>query len=360
MDGLLTGDLFRTKRCISGITAAHHHSPSPSFRTLRRASADYDGDMPDPPPPADLDLRLVRYFTVVASHRHFGRAAEALRVAQPSLSRQIRRLEQQLGAQLLDRTPQGSQLTEAGAAFLPRARALLRTAAQAAASARAAAQPSRITIGYTTSLIVTPAVRDLRRRHPDADVQTLHLAWNEPRAALLDHRVDAVVARLPIETGQLHVTILYDEPRALLIPLDHRLAGKESVTLDDIADEPLPRLPDPAWNAYWRIDPRPDGSRAPDGPLVEALEDKNELIAAGQAVAIIPAGVGTGSLRPDLTTVPLEGVEPGHVVLATRAGERSRLVAAFGRSARALLTGPGATRPTGVPPGRSPAVPAGA
>ena len=145
-------------------------------------------------PPVDLDLRLVRYFTVVADYLHFGRAASALRIAQPSLSRQIRHLEQQLGARLLDRTPQGTRLTEAGAVFLPRAKAMLRSAAQAAAATRAAARPSLITIGYTTNLIVTPAVLDLRRQHPDAEVQTLHLAWNEPRAALLDHRVDAVVA----------------------------------------------------------------------------------------------------------------------------------------------------------------------
>ena len=282
-------------------------------------------------------MRLVRYFTVVAEHQHFGRAAEALHVAQPSLSRQIRHLEQQLGARLLDRTPQGSRLTEAGEVFLPLARALLRSADQAAARTRAAAQPSRITIGYTIGLIVTPAVRQLRREHPDADVQTLHLDWNQPREALLDHRVDAVVTRLPLRTGGLHVTVLYDEPRVLLVPLDHRLAGKESVSIDDIADEPIPRLPDPAWNAYWRIDPRPDGSPAPDGPLVEAIEVKNELIAAGQAVAVIPAGVAVGSPRPDLTTIPLDGVEPSHVVLATRAGDRGRLVAAFRKCAQALL-----------------------
>jgi DNA-binding transcriptional LysR family regulator len=296
--------------------------------------------MADQLPQADLDLRLVRYFTVVADHRHFGRAAAALHIAQPSLSRQIRSLEQQLGARLLDRTPQGSQLTEAGEVFLPYAKALLRSAAQAVARTRAAAQPSRIIIGYTSGLIVTPAVRELRHRHPDADVQTVHLDWGEPRAALLDHRVDVVVTRLPFSTDQLHVTVLYDEPRALLVPLGHRLAGKESITLDDIAGEPMPRLPDPAWNAFWRIDPRPDGTRAPDGPLVEDLEDKFELIASGQAVAIVSAGLRADSLRPDLTTIPLDGVEPSHVALATRAGDHSRLVAAFRKIAQAQLTGP--------------------
>src|SRR6201986_4840637 len=136
-------------------------------------------------PASALDLRLVRYFVAVAEHRHFGRAAADLRVAQPSLSRQIRSLEQQLGARLLDRTPHGTRLTEAGEVFLPRAKALLRSAAQAASATRAAAQPSRITIGYTSGLIITPAVRELRNQHPDAEVHSLHLPWDGPREALL-------------------------------------------------------------------------------------------------------------------------------------------------------------------------------
>jgi DNA-binding transcriptional LysR family regulator len=310
--------------------------------TPQASSTHYDAGMDDVVMPVDLDLRLVRYFVVVADHRHFGRAATALRVAQPSLSRQIRRLEHQLGARLLDRTPQGTRLTEAGEVFLPAAKALLRSAARAAAQTRAAAQPRRITIGYTTGLIVTPAARELRRQHPDADVHTVHLEWNAARQSLLDHRVDAVVTRLPFPTDQLHVTILYDEPRVLVVPLDHRLAGKESITLDDIADEPMPRIrdSDPTWSAFWRVDPRPDGRRAPDGPFIDALEDKFEVIAAGQAVAITAGGSHISALRPDLTTIPLEGVEPSHVVVACRADDRSRLVAAFRKLAEAHITAP--------------------
>ena len=297
--------------------------------------------MPDPvPPAADLDLRLVRYFTAVADHGHFGRAAAALHVGQPSLSRQIRHLEKQLGARLIDRGPQGSRLTEAGEVFLPRAKALLHSATLAAATTRAAAQPDRITIGYTSDLIVTTAVREMRRRHPTADVHTLHLSWNQPSAALLDHQVDVAVARLPFPTDQLHVTALYDEPRVVVVPVHHRLAGKESVTLADIADEPTPRLPDEAWNAFWRVDPRPDGSPAPDGPLVVAVEDKLELIAGGQAVSIAPDSLHSHGLRPDLTTIPLRDVEPGHVVLATRSDDHRHLVAAFREIGETHLTRP--------------------
>jgi DNA-binding transcriptional LysR family regulator len=287
--------------------------------------------------PADLDLRVVRYFTVLAEHQHFGRAAAELRVAQPSLSRQIRQLESQVGARLLDRSRQGTRLTEAGQAFLPEAQALLRSAAAAAAAGRAAARPAGITIGYTAGLIITAAMRDLRRRHPDADVHARHLEWNEPREALLDHRVDAVVTRLPLCADGLSVTVLYDEPRVLLVAADHRLAGREWVSLSDIADEPVPRYPDEAWDAYWSIDPRPGGVPAPDGPRVETIEDKAEVVAAGQAVAIMPGSLSASSLRHDLLTIPLRDVSPGQVVLATRSADPGLLAAAFARSARQHL-----------------------
>ena len=290
---------------------------------------------------ADLDLRLVRYFTAVAEHRHFGRAAEALHITQPSLSRQIAALEHQLGARLLDRTPRGTRLTEAGEVFLPRARALLGAAEQAAAETRAATEPSRFTVGFTSGLIVTSAVRELRRRHPDADVRSRHLRWDGARAALLDRRVDAVVTRLPFATGQLEVTVLYDEPRAVVVPVDHRLAGKESVTVDDIAGEPMPRITgaDPAWASFWRIEPRPDGRPVPDGPEILDLEDKFEVVAAGEALVITAYPPGA-RLRPDVTAIPLHGVEPSQVALATRAGDRSRLVSAFRKVARTHLTRP--------------------
>ncbi|MCD5348699.1 LysR family transcriptional regulator [Kineosporia mesophila] len=289
----------------------------------------------------DLDLRLVRYFVTVAEHRHFGRAAQELRVGQPSLSRQIRRLEDSVGARLLDRTPQGTQLTTAGTAFLPRARSLLRLASQAGGEARAAAEPSRLVVGYISGLIVTPVVAQMQRRHPDAGIETRFVAWNAGREALLERQADVVVTRLPLITEGLHVTVLYDQPRAVLLSTGHRLAGRESLTLADIADEPMPRLRDggdPQWSAYWLIDPRPDGRRAPDGPLINSVEDKFEIVASGRAIAIVPAVGSYG--RPDLVGIPLSDAPPSHVVLATRAGDNGRLVTAFRKYAQATLKPP--------------------
>ncbi|MEU5310803.1 LysR substrate-binding domain-containing protein [Streptomyces sp. NPDC021562] len=294
--------------------------------------------MPDSPVPAvDLELRLVRYFTVVAEELHFGRAAAALRLAQPSLSRQIRRLEQQVGARLLDRSPRGTRLTEAGEVFLPQARELLRTAGRAAASARSAAAHAPFTVGFTTHMIVTPAVRELRRRHPEADVRALHLDWNDPREALLDRRVDVVVTRFLFTADDLDVTVLYEEPRVLLVPLDHRLAGKKSVTLADFSDEPLPR-----FTGADRIGANPPGHTRL-GPSVDSLEDKLELVASGEVVTLAPAGFG-GNLRPDIAVVPVADATPLQVVLAVRAGDRHPLFPAFRRAAEAHLVPDGAAR----------------
>lgn len=118
------------------------------------------------------------------------------------------------------------------------------------------------------------------------------------------------------------------------------MAGKDSVTIDDIADEPMQRFPgtDHAWTAYWRLEPRPDGSTAPDGPAIHGLEDKFEVVAAGEAVVVTVRAAAR--MRPDLVAIPIEGVEPSHVVLATRAGERNRLVADFARLAEQYITEP--------------------
>ncbi|WP_406134816.1 LysR family transcriptional regulator [Streptomyces sp. NBC_01089] len=289
--------------------------------------------------PADFDLRVVRYFTVLAEHGNFRRAAAELRLAQPSLSRQIQSLEKRLGVRLLDRTTRGCHLTDAGQAFLPQAKALLRAAELAATTTRAAAVPGAVTIGYVGGIIITAAVRELRTSHPRASVATLHVDWSDVRTALLDHRVDAVVAREPFPADRLQVTRLYQERRVLLVPTTHRLANKESVTVDDFAGEPLIRYPDPAYDAFWRLDPRPDGHPAPDGPLVEAHADKLEAIAGGQALALAPAADGNGAPRRDLAAVPVRGIEPCNVVLATRTREHNCLVAAFLETARSHLTG---------------------
>ena len=281
----------------------------------------------------DLELRLVRYFTVVAAHQHFGRAAADLHVAQPALSRQIQRLEKYLGTRLLDRTPQGTRLTPAGQTFLPHAQALLQAARQAELAVREQARTERITIGYVEDLVITAAVRELRRRYPDAEIATRYLSCRDV-GALSDKRVDALIARapLPLAADDVFTTPLYEEPRTLVVPHGHPLADRPSVTAEELAGEETAPCPFKTadWTSYRIL-----GAGV---PLIESYEDKLELVASGRAIAVLPVGDRRSSLRSNLVTVPIEGAPSSQVVLASRKSDPNPMIGNLRLVAKAVLT----------------------
>ncbi|MFD9618101.1 LysR family transcriptional regulator [Streptomyces virginiae] len=285
----------------------------------------------------DLELRLVRYFTVVAAHQHFGRAAADLHVAQPALSRQIQRLEKNLGARLLDRLPQGARLTPAGQRFLPKAQALLQAAREAELAVREQAETEHIAIGYVEDLVITVAVRELRRRYPDAEITTRYLSCRDV-GALSDKRVDALIARapLPLAADDVFTTPLYEEPRMLVVPRGHPLADRPSVTAEELAGkEAAPCAFETAdWTSYRLL--------GADMPPNESYEDKLELVASGRAIAVLPVGDRRSSLRPDLVTVPVEGSPPSQVVLVSRKGDPNPMIRNLRLVAKAVLTAPAA------------------
>ncbi|MFD8783674.1 LysR family transcriptional regulator [Kitasatospora sp. NPDC059599] len=285
----------------------------------------------------DLELRLVRYFTVVAAHQHFGRAAADLHVAQPALSRQIQRLEKYLGTRLLDRVPQGTRLTPAGQRFLPRAQALLQAARQAELTVREEAETERITIGYVEDLVITAAVRELRRRYPDAEITTRHLSCRD-LGVLSDKRVDALIARapLPLADDDVFTTPLYEEPRMLVVPRGHPWADRPSVTAEELAGKEAAPCPFETtdWTSYRIL----GAGLSP----IESYEDKLELVASGGAIAVLPVGDRRSSLRPDLVTVPIEGAPSSKVVLVSRKGDPNPMIRNLRLVAGAVLTAPAA------------------
>ncbi len=110
--------------------------------------------------------------------------------------------------------------------------------------------------------------------------------------------MDALVARapLPFPTDRLRLTDLWTEPRVLVVSTDHRLAGKESVTVDDLSEEVLPQCPSavPQWSDFARLEPRPDGVPARSAPIdyesFELVLEKLDLVAEERTVLILAAG----------------------------------------------------------------------
>ena len=277
----------------------------------------------------DLDLRLVRSFVVVAEELHFGRAADRLYVAQPALSRQIRRLETSLGVELLDRTTRRVALTAAGSSFLVQARRLLAAGERARAAAQQGAA-GRITVGFAAGLTITAAVSAFRADFPNAEIRMKRLEWFEQHDTVRDGGVDVCVGRLPIDDTDVAVIPLYTEPRVVMLPVGHRFAGKESLGILDLADEPIARHEGAAaWDAFWRVDPRPDGRPAPDGPIVESVEEKLEHVASGDCIAILPASAAESYVRSDVCSVPIHDIGPATVALTTRREHHPPMLVAF-------------------------------
>ncbi|MGY4927646.1 LysR family transcriptional regulator [Streptomyces sp. 900105755] len=266
----------------------------------------------------DLDLRKVRYFAAVAELLHFGRAAERLHIAQPVLSRQIRALEKDLGAELFVRDSHGVTLTDAGHQLLEDARQLLavadgtrRRVVQAARGRR------RLVVGFRAGVVVTGALRVFSAGHPDVEVRALRVEWDDQEQLILDGTVDIAYVRLPVRREGLELRPLYSEPRVAMLPDRHRLAGKQEIALADLDGE--------TWLRY--NDPRPG-----DLPL-RTIEEKFECVAAGTAITMVPRSAAEQYSRPDIVYVPVVDAELDRVLLAWAAGRRSTLVAAFAEAA---------------------------
>ena len=278
----------------------------------------------------DVDLRKLRYFVAVAEELHFGRAAERLYIAQPVLSRQIRALEEELGAKLFVRTKRSTELTPAGRQLLDDAKPLLASAdAVRRRVAQAARGPKTFTVGFMPGITVTPAVRAFTAAHPDLEVEVIRTTWDDQVDVLHDGRADVSIVRLPIDQAGLSLRPLFEEPRVAMLPADHRLAGKPLIEITDLADEHLLQNPDavPEWRDI-AVELR-RGRRPKPVTAYRSVEEKLEHVAAGRGVSIIPLSVASYYQRPDVAVVPVSELATNKVALAWIASRRSRLLYDF-------------------------------
>lgn len=265
----------------------------------------------------DLDLRKLRYFVAVADHRHFGRAAERLHIAQPVLSRQIRAFEQELGCALFVRTTRSVELTAAGRQLHEEARGLTASVEAALRRVRDADRGvQRLVIAFSPGLHVSEAIVAFTARRADLEVDLVPSRWWEGEAPLRDGRAHVGYLRGPFDTAGLRVVPIGREPRVACVPVTHRLARRAELLSVDLEGEPV-------LDAQRR--------------RTSSVEEKFELIAAGHGVALVPLSVARSYPRPDLVHVPVTDAPPVETCLAVPEGGCEGPVAEFVEVATTVL-----------------------
>ncbi|MGW5783551.1 LysR family transcriptional regulator [Streptomyces sp. NPDC003757] len=284
----------------------------------------------------DVHVRELRYFATVAEELHFTRAAERLYVSQPALSKQIRALERQLGAELFRRDPQGVTLTEAGTALLPHARRVLADWSEGAAAVEAAREARRgtLVVGMSTSPGrggLLPAIRSrFTAAHPGAALRLRQLSWEDSTAGLADGTADVAYVWLPLPDADRYAwTVVAEEPRLVALPDAHPLAANPVLDFADLTDEPFLALPQEAGvlRDFWlALDERRALAAGPPrvGAEISGTEETYEALVAGLGVCLVATGNAPLITLGGVTTRPVRGLSPSRYALARRREDEER------------------------------------
>lgn len=264
-----------------------------------------------------MELRHLRYFIAVAEAGSLTVAAQRkLHTTQPSLSRQIRDLEEEVGAQLLTRSARGIELTPAGRAFLDHSRLVLSQVEAAAEAARRVAHPAKpcFVMGFLTGHELTwmpEALRILRDELPNADVMISSQYSPQLADGLLKGRVDAAFLRREKGVPDLTFRLLVKEPLVVVLPSDHRLATRETVNPRDLLGEIFVSVSDTAPVLRAVIDNYLKRSGINIAPVheVDHLAMGMSLIASTRGVGLLPA-YAENFLPRSVTSRPLQGDAP--------------------------------------------------
>jgi DNA-binding transcriptional LysR family regulator len=289
-----------------------------------------------------VELRHLRYFIAVAEERHITRAAERLGMQQPPLSMQIRQLEQELGVQLFRRQPRGVELTDAGAAFLDRARAILEQVDHAFATTRRTArgEQGRVVVGFTSSAPFHPfvprVIRAYREMSPLVSLVLEESGSSELVQALHNEEIDAAFIRSPVaDVVGLTVRPLLQEEMLVALPKGHPLGKNRTASL------PLAALANETFILYKR-----PGAPGLYDTIITACRGAGFSPRVGQeaprivsTLNLVAAGLGVSLVPESLRRLQMDGVVYRRVadtsqliaplILACRRGENAAAVQRF-------------------------------
>lgn len=265
-----------------------------------------------------MNLRDLRYLVALADHRHFGRAAEASFVSQPTLSTQLRKLEEQLDVQLVERNSRQVLLTATGLKVVARCRAILREVEAIRELAREARQPEsgRLTLGVFPTLgpyWLPHAVPVIRERFPKLKLLLIEQRSEQLLESLEQGGLDAAVLAEPVLAAGISHRRLFEEPFVLAASLDHPLAARRSVLASDLKDQDLLLLEDGHCMREQALAVCAlTGAVETDAFRATSLETLRQMVAANGGLTLLPklSVLPPVPLHPGLRLLPFAETGP--------------------------------------------------
>jgi LysR family hydrogen peroxide-inducible transcriptional activator len=251
----------------------------------------------------DLKLKDLRYLVAVADQRHFGRAAARCFVSQPTLSAQLKKLEQALGVQLIERAPNNVSLTPAGEEIVARARRIIEASDEVVALARSQRDPLagrlRVALLPTIGPYLLPRVAPaIKKRLPRLELRLYEYQTAPMLEKLHGGELDLGIVALPVELPGLAARELYREAFMVALPERHRLAAHATVRIADLKDETLLLLEDGHClrDQALEVCSRVAVKDAQDFRAT-SLETLRQMVATGAGVTLLPELAGRGAYR---------------------------------------------------------------
>ncbi|GAA4870546.1 LysR substrate-binding domain-containing protein [Luteimonas vadosa] len=253
-----------------------------------------------------MNLRDLRYLVALAEAKHFGRAAAACFVSQPTLSTQIRKLEEELGVPLVERAPRKVMLTPAGREIAERARRIVDDVEQLGEAARRSQDPEAGTVrlGLFPTLgpyLLPHVVPRIRRRFPRLELLLVEEKSDVILSRLREGKLDAALLALPLHADQLHVEVLFEEPFLLAVPEGHPLAGRDTLALNELSQHKLLLLEDGHCLRDQALDVCQLAGAGEQGEFrATSLETLRQMVAAQVGVTLLP----TLAVKPPVACSP--------------------------------------------------------